>query len=335
MADSDSLRAAGPNGSVAAYKQIGDEGWFDRVLTVFGLRNNEGIRENLAQALAEDASEDAVFSPEERRLLQNILTVRDVRIIDVMVPRADVDAVPEDISIADLIRRYREVGHSRLPVFRETLDNPVGFVHAKDVMIRIAEEATADESINLNAIDLMRPLAALDIVRPVLFVPPSMPAMDLMVRMQANRTQFALVVDEYGGTDGLVTLEDLIETVVGDIEDEYDWPDEATMTRGAPGVWYADARVTVEDFEEEAGIEVPETEWLDDVETLGGVVFAITGRVPVRGEIVASEAFPGFEFEVLDADPRRIKRVKVTVKVDDGVTAEPAVERTAADPGQA
>ena len=324
MADTDSLRAAASYGSVAAHKPDGEEGWFDRVLTVFGLRNNEGLRENLAQALAEDADEDAIFSAEERRLLQNILALRDVRILDVMVPRADVDAVPEDISISDLMKQFREAGHSRLPVFRETLDDPVGFVHAKDVMIRLAEEATAEDEVNFGAIDLMRPLTALEIVRPVLFVPPSMPAMDLMVRMQATRTQLALVVDEYGGTDGLVTLEDLIETVVGDIEDEYDWPDEPTMTAGEGGVWFADARVDIEDFEEEAGIELPDHEFLDGVDTLGGVVFAILGRVPVRGEIVSSPELPGLEFEVLDADPRRIKRVKVTIRSDD--TARETVE---------
>ncbi|GAB5378359.1 MAG: hemolysin family protein [Acuticoccus sp.] len=291
-----------------------EEGWFDKVLTIFGLRGNEGIRENLAQALAEDAAEDAIFSAEERRLLQNILALRDLRILDVMVPRADIDAIPEDISIAELMKTFREAGHSRLPVYRGTLDDPLGFVHAKDVMIRIAEEATADEVLNFGAIDLARPLSSLDIMRPILFVPPSMPAMDLMVRMQANRTQLALVVDEYGGTDGLVTLEDLLETVVGDIEDEYDWPAEPTMTHGEAGVWYADARVLLEDFEEVAGYSFPEEEFLDDVDTLGGVVFAILGRVPVRGELVSADELPGLEFEVLDADPRRIKRVKVTVR---------------------
>jgi len=319
MTDTDSLRAAVSNGSAAAHKPDGEEGWFERVLTVFGLRNNEGLRENLAQALAEDGAEDAIFSTEERRLLQNILSLRDLRILDVMVPRADIDAVPEDVSLADLMKRFREAGHSRLPVYRETLDDPVGFVHAKDVMIRIAEEASADDGLNFGAIDLNRPLSALDIVRPVLFVPTSMPAMDLMVRMQAARTQLALVVDEYGGTDGLVTFEDLIETVVGDIEDEYDWPDEPTMTAtGEPGVWFADARVAVEDFEAEAGVSFPETEVLEEVDTLGGVVFAILGRVPVRGEIVRSDDLPGFEFEVLEADPRRIKRVKVAVRDEAG-----------------
>ncbi|MEM0906257.1 MAG: hemolysin family protein [Pseudomonadota bacterium] len=324
MTDTDSLRAAGSNGSVAAHKPDGEEGWFDRVLTVFGLKNSEGLRENLAQALAEDASEDAIFTVEERRLLRNILSVRDTRIIDVMVPRADVDAVPEDMSIADLMAKYREAGHSRLPVFNETLDNPVGFIHAKDVMIRLAEEAASDGHLNFGAIDLTRPLSALDLVRPVLFVPPSMPAMDLMVRMQTARTQLALVVDEYGGTDGLVTLEDLIETVVGDIEDEYDWPDEPTITAGEAGTWYADARVDIEDFEQAADIELPKTEIFDGVDTLGGMVFAILGRVPVRGEIVKSEDLPSIEFEVLDADPRRIMRVKVTVRAG-------ATPRTRAD----
>jgi len=330
MTDTDSLRAAGSNGSVAAHKTVVEEGWFDRVLTIFGLRGNEGIRENLAQALAEDASEDAIFSAEERRLLQNILSLRDVRILDVMVPRADIDAVSEDISIAELMKKFREAGHSRLPVYRGTLDDPLGFVHAKDVMIRIAEEATADEILNFGAIDLARPLSVLEIMRPILFVPPSMPAMDLMVRMQANRTQLALVVDEYGGTDGLVTLEDLLETVVGDIEDEYDWPAEPTMTMGEPGVWYADARVLLEDFEAEAGYSFPQEEFLDDVDTLGGVVFSILGRIPVRGELVSADELPGLEFEVLDADPRRIKRVKVALR-QLGHTPEPAE----ADPVQA
>lgn len=312
MADADSPRAAGPNGPVAASTPQ-EERWFDRVLTVFGLRPTETLRENLAQALVDDASGgEAIFNAEERRLLQNILSLRDVRILDVMIPRADIDAVAETITLGELIQTFREAGHSRLPVYRETLDDPVGFVHAKDVMIRVAEDAMDDGDIRLGSVDLSRPLSQMDILRPVLFVPPSMPAMDLMVRMQANRTQLALVVDEYGGTDGLVSLEDLIETVVGDIEDEYDWPDEPTMTRADDGSWLADARVAVDDFEEEAGFAFPDEDFMDDVDTLGGVVFALLGRVPVRGEIVASIQLPGCEFEVLEADLRRIKRVKVT-----------------------
>lgn len=329
MADADSLRAVGPNGSAAGQRPDGEEGWFDRLRAVFGHRPHEGLRDNLVQALAEDGGEDAIFSTEERRLLQNILDLRDVRIIDVMVPRADIDAVAETVTLAELMKTFREAGHSRLPVYRETLDDPVGFVHAKDVMIRVAEEAMGEDGLNFGRVNLSRTLAEVAIVRPVLFVPPSMPAMDLMVRMQANRTQLALVVDEYGGTDGLVTLEDLIETVVGDIEDEYDWPDEPTMTAADEGVWYADARVAVEDFEEEANVSLPEADLLEDVDTLGGIVFAILGRVPVRGEIVASPDLPGFEFEVLDADPRRIKRVKVTCRPDEARPADDRPEGTA------
>ena len=316
MADTDSPRAAGPNGSVAATKSESEEGWFDRVLTVFGLRPTEGLRENLSQALADDSGEDSIFSPEERRLLQNILSLRDVRILDVMIPRADIDAVAETVTLAELLKTFEAAGHSRLPVYRETLDDPVGFVHAKDVMIKVAEMASLDEGLNFSAVDLSRPLARMEITRPILFVPPSMPAMDLMVRMQANRTQLALVVDEYGGTDGLVSLEDLIEEVVGDIEDEYDWPDEPTMSSQDGRVWDADARVAVEDFAREAGYDLPIEGTFDDVDTLGGIVFAILGRVPVRGEIVASEELPGLEFEVVEADPRRIMRVKVTVDAE-------------------
>ena len=314
MADDYSPRAAGPNGPAAAHRNDGEERWFDRVLTVFGLRPTEGLRENLAQALTDDTGEDSIFTSEERRLLQNILALRDVRILDVMVPRADIDAVAETITLGDLMKTFREAGHSRLPVYRDTLDDPVGFIHAKDVMIRVAEEAMDEHGLNFGAVDLSRPLADMDILRTVLFVPPSMPAMDLMVRMQANRTQLALVVDEYGGTDGLVTLEDLIETVVGDIEDEYDWPDEPTMERADDGAWISDARVAVDDFQEEAGVTFPPADFMDEVDTLGGIVFAILGRVPVRGEIVSSPQLPGFEFEVLEVDPRRIKRVKVVAR---------------------
>ncbi|WP_420393588.1 hemolysin family protein [Acuticoccus sp.] len=315
MADADSPHAAGSNGPVAAPTPPVEERWYDRILSVFGLRPTESLRENLAQALVDDAAgPEAMFNPEERRLLQNILALRDVRILDVMVPRADIDAVAETITLGDLIKTFREAGHSRLPVYRETLDDPVGFVHAKDVMIRLAQEAMDGDGIRLGSVDLSRPLAEMTIVRPILFVPPSMPAMDLMVRMQANRIQLALVVDEYGGTDGLVSLEDLIETVVGDIEDEYDWPDEPTMIRGEDGSWLADARVAVDDFEEESGVAFPQADFMHEVDTLGGVVFALTGRVPVRGEIVTSEQLPGMEFEVLEADLRRIKRIKVTVR---------------------
>lgn len=324
MPDADSPRAAAPNGAAAATKPEAEEGWFDRVLTVFGIRPSESLRDNLAQALAADAenSDDAIFTPEERRLLQNILSLHEVRISDVMIPRADVEAVSETITLGDLLKTFRAAGHSRLPVYRETLDDPIGFIHAKDVMIFVAVEASGDDGLHFGAVDLSRRLAEMNIVRPVLFVPPSMPALDLMVRMQANRTQLALVVDEYGGTDGLVTLEDLIETVVGDIEDEYDWPDEPTITEAGEGVWYADARVELADFEEEAGVSFPESPLIEDVDTLGGIVFAILGRVPVRGELVAADALPGFEFEVLDADPRRIKRVKVIRRAESGIGTE-------------
>jgi CBS domain containing-hemolysin-like protein len=312
MADDYSPRAVGASASAATTRPEGEEGWFDRLLSAFGLRHADDVRASLQQALAEDSAGADIFSPEERRLLRNILSLRDVRISDVMVPRADIEAVPEEVSLADLMTKFREAGHSRLPVYRETMDDPVGFVLAKDVMIRVAEEATDEGSLNFGRVDLNRPLSAMKIVRPILFVPPTMPAMDLMVRMQANRTQLALVIDEYGGTDGLVSLEDLIETVVGEIEDEYDWPEEATMEAVGPDVWISDARVSVDDFQREAGVAFPAAPFLQDVDTLGGIVFAILGRVPVRGETVTSRQLEGFVFEVVDADLRRIKRVKVS-----------------------
>ncbi|MEM6847755.1 MAG: hemolysin family protein [Pseudomonadota bacterium] len=313
MADGDSFRAAAPNGVVAADKQ-GDDGWLDRVRSVLGMRPVEGLRESLSQALAVDEGEDSIFSPEERRLLQNILLLRGLRIADVMVPRADVRAVEESVSLSELLRTFEEAGHSRLPVFHGTLDNPVGFVHAKDVMIRLARDAAADDGLNFGAVDFSKKLSDLNIIRQVPFVPPSMPAMDLMVRMRATRAQLALVVDEYGGTDGLVSLEDLVETIIGDIQDEYDLITEPTLTEGEPGTWLADARVELKDFSEATGIAMPEVEILEEIDTLGGIVFALVGRVPVRGELISSGQLPGFEFEVLDADPRKLKRLKVRLK---------------------
>jgi CBS domain containing-hemolysin-like protein len=301
-------------GDAAADAERGD-GWLDRLLAVFGVKQPETLRENLVSALADERHGDTFFSPEERRLLSNILRLRDLKISDVMVPRADIDAVDENVPLYELLRLFRTAGHSRLPVFRDTLDDPVGFVHIKDVTIHIAEKASAAageaEGLDFAAVDLGTTLKDIDIVRPVLFVPPSMPAVDLMVRMRAARVQLALVIDEYGGTDGLVSLEDLVETVVGDIEDEYDTDEDAMLTQAGDSAWIADGRLPLEEFEEETGISLDAGDLTEYVDTVGGLVFAMLGRVPARGELISSEHLPGFEFEGLDADPRRIRRLKI------------------------
>ncbi|MEW5424518.1 hemolysin family protein [Amorphus sp. 3PC139-8] len=291
------------------------DGWFERLRSAVGLKTNGSLRENLASALAEETDDPTAFSPEERRLLHNILHLREVRVDDVMVPRADIDAVEEHVGLGELLKSFRESGHSRMPVYRETLDDPIGIVHIKDVMAFIAEHAitiSADgPALDLRQVDLDIPLAEMRIVRPVLFVPPSMPAADLMAKMQATRIQMALVIDEYGGTDGLASLEDLVETVVGDIEDEHDESEEPMIVRVGEDVWVADARVALDDAQETIGEDFAVGEHGEDVDTLGGLVFALVGRIPVRGELISSPDLPDFEFEVLDADPRRIRRLRL------------------------
>lgn len=308
------IRDNGHAAGEAADTERGD-GWIDRVLSAIGVKPAETLRENLVSALSEEREGDELFQPEERRLLRNILKLRDLKISDVMVPRADVDAVDETVPLYELLRLFRSAGHSRLPVFRDTLDDPLGFVHIKDVTIHIAEQASAaatdSDRLDFAAVDLGTSLKDIEIVRPVLFVPPSMPAVDLMVRMRAARVQLALVIDEYGGTDGLVSLEDLVETVVGDIEDEYDADEAAMLVSAGEATWIADGRLPLEDFEEETTISLDAGDLTEYVDTLGGLVFAILGRVPVRGELISSEHLPGFEFEVLDADARRIRRLRI------------------------
>lgn len=296
------------------------------------LNSSKGtLRESLQDELARDGGTDMMFTPEERVLLGNILRLREVRVDDVMVPRADIDAVEETIVIGRLMEVFREAGHSRMPVYRDSLDDPRGMVHIKDLMSYFAQAAKAagngadkddtgggernasnsDLGLDLSDIDLERPLSDLGIVRPILFVPPSMPATDLMAKMQAGRVQMALVIDEYGGTDGLVSLEDLVETVVGDIEDEHDEDEETLIASAGDGVWIADPRVPLEEVEEELGADFKIGDLAEEVDTLGGLLFTLIGRVPVRGELISPRVLPGFEFEVLDADPRRLKRLRI------------------------
>jgi len=298
-----------------------DDGWFDRLKGALGLRSNGTLRDTIEEALTRDELSDSQFSPEERLLLRNILRLREVRIDDVMVPRADIDAVDQETSLGNLLRLFLDSGHSRMPVYLETLDDPRGMVHIKDLMAFITkatvvgtdEAGGADgaDTFDLSQIDLSVPLSATGLVRSVLFVPPSMRALDLMAKMQASRMQMALVIDEYGGTDGLVSLEDLVEEVVGDIEDEHDDGDEPALEAIAEGVWVADARIDLEDAAEAIGEEFDVGELIEEVDTLGGLVFTAAGRIPVRGELLFSPQLPGFEFEVLDADPRRIKRLRI------------------------
>ncbi|MCB5174786.1 MULTISPECIES: hemolysin family protein [Microvirga] len=287
--------------------------WYDRVLTRFGLKARDSIRSDLEDALAE-AVEDADFSPQERAMLKNVLGFHRIRVEDAMVPRADIVAVAADTTLGDLLKLFRTAGHSRLPVYGETLDDPKGMVHIRDFLDFIAMSAGASVSPdaplpNLGQVDLMKTLASANILRPVLFVPRSMPAIDLLVRMQATRTHMALVIDEYGGTDGLVSIEDLVEMVVGDIEDEHDDDVELTIVQGADDTFIADARASLDEVKEILGVDLTAEDSAEDIDTLGGFIVTLAGRVPSRNELIIG---PGnLEFEVLDADPRRVKRLRI------------------------
>lgn len=247
---------------------------------------------------------DAGETASERALLSNIRTMRGQRVDDIMIPRADIVAVEAGATLEELTGAFREGSHSRLPVYRETLDDPIGFIHVKDVALArgFAPEAGA-------APVAATPFLIEDFIRPMLVVPPSMLTARLMQRMQQRRVHMALVIDEYGGVDGLVTIEDLVEQIVGDIDDEHDEEDEAFWRREAPGIWVANARAELAAFEEEAGVDLLADDLDEEVDTLGGLVFMLSNRVPERGEVIRHP--DGHEFEVIEADPRRIKRLRI------------------------
>ncbi len=288
----------------------------ERMRNALGL-SGASVRDDIEDAL-EETKTSADFSPQERTMLKNVLGLHELRVEDVKVPRADIIAIQDSCSLADVLRLFRTAGHSRLPVYHETLDDPRGMVHIRDFVDHLASAAEVGTKSNrkvpdqprVNVLDLKVPLSAAKILRPVLFVPPSMPALDLLIKMQASRTHMALVIDEYGGTDGLVSIEDIVETIVGDIEDEHDETEGPTVTVSADGSVIANARASLEEVTEVLGGKISDLEEADDVDTVGGLVTSLAGRVPVRGEIVSG--IDGLEFEILDADPRRVKRLRIS-----------------------
>ena len=252
-----------------------------------------GRREALAPSEDDGSASDAERS-HERELIDNILQIRDQPISDLMVPRADIVAVEITTEPDELLKLLVERSHSRLPVYRETLDDVVGIVHIKDVLAVLAEG---------------RAIALKDIVRNVSIVAPSMRVLDLLLDMRTTHQHMALVIDEFGGIDGLITIEDLVERIVGEMADEHERTVAPSMVEKSDGSLLADARVPIEDFEARVG-PVLEQDERDEVDTLGGLVFSLAGRVPSRGELLTHPS-SGLEFEIIDADPRRIKRVRV------------------------
>ena len=247
---------------------------------------------------AEDGDADEDGAAERRREADAVLAaLARIRVEDVSIPKVEIVAVPDTVTKDELVETFRESGMTRLPVYRGTLDTPVGMVHLKDFALRHGFDASGEE---MDITQMMRPL---------LYAPPSMPIGVLLQKMQSDRMHMALVIDEYGGVDGLVTIEDLIEQVVGEIEDEHDIAEGNHWTEEGPGSWLAQARSDLSEFEEATGLSLVAPEDEEEVDTLGGLVFMLAGRVPARGEVIRHPDGP--EFEVIDADPRRIKRLRV------------------------
>ena len=313
--------------------------WLAALRARLGLPGAPTLRAMLEDAL-KGAGDGRAFSAEEREMLLRILRFGALHVVDVMVPRADIIAVDENETVWELLKTFDAAGVSRVPLFRESLDDPRGMVHVKDVTRWVIGEAlgrpaseghiqstaaratavAADRPTlapagpgaavpDLGRANLSKTIASTKLRRPMIYVPPSMPAANLLIRMQTTHIHMALVVDEYGGTDGLVTIEDLVEQIVGDIEDEHDEVEAANIVTDIKLGLVTAARTPVKELEAHLGVKLLKPEEEEDIDTLGGLVFSLVGRVPARGELIRHPA--GLEFEVLDADPRRVKKLRV------------------------
>ncbi len=295
LPDSRTTRQPTSNGS----KKANGSPITDKIKALFGRRpSDQSLRDTLEVYLEETASDLETSSEgdqDERAMLVNILRFKELTVEDVMVPRADILAVQNNTALEDIVSMAVKEQHSRFPVYCDNLDDVNGMIHVKDILTTFNDP----QSFSIEAIQ-----------REILVVAPSMPVSDLLLKMRLTRIHMALVVDEYGGIDGLVTIEDLVEQIVGEIEDEHDVDNDLELTELAPGEWVTDARMKIEDFEALTCAILTEEEREEDIETLGGLVFSVAGRVPSRGEVVRHES--GIDFKVLEADPRRIKRLRLT-----------------------
>ncbi len=282
-----------PNAAMAA-DVVSNGGLLRAILRRLRRREkNEAVREAIEELIEETPESDTPISEDQRVLLANILKLRDKTVRDVMVPRADIIAISADTPLDEVVRLIQAEAHSRYPVYRESLDDVIGMVHIKDVL---AYWGTA-KKFNLR-----------DILRRVVFVAPTLPVLDMLLDMRRSRTHMALVVDEFGGTDGVLTIEDLVEEIVGEIEDEHDVAQAPVLARRVDGTIDVNGRTPVEMLEEEIGSVLSEDE-RREIDTVGGLIFSLLGRIPERGEVVSHPS--GVEFEILDVDPRRIRRLRV------------------------
>jgi CBS domain containing-hemolysin-like protein len=283
----------------------------DRLRGLLGL-SPASVREDIEDALEEAAGD---VTPHERALLKNVLGLHDLRVEDAMIPRADIVAISIESTLQEALALFRDAGHSRLPVYVETLDDPRGMVHIRDFVNHIAvctENDEANPSAN-KIFDFDTSLAQANLLKPVLFVPRSMPALDLLIRMQTSRTHLALVIDEYGGTDGLVTIEDIMEMIVGDIEDEHDVAEAPEIEELDNGDFLVDARADLDEVTARLGVDFRLEDTPAEVTTIGGLVAWLAGRVPMRGEIIGTPV-EAYEFEIVDADPRRVGKLRVRAR---------------------
>lgn len=312
-----------PSRETETSKSSGDN-WLARAIrTLLGWRSGS-LRADLETVLETSPPDEIGFTAAERAMLRNVLDLRERRVADVMVQRADIIAVKQDIPLGDLMKLFESAAVSRLVVYRETLDDPEGMVHIRDLLAYITSRSQVDPEANtrrkrplpanldLRSIDLSMPLEHAGIVRKLLYVPPSMPAIDLLAQMQATRVHLALVVDEYGGTDGLVSIEDLVEQIVGRIDDEHDDDTPPSIVKQPDHSFIADARAPIDDVIALIGLAFAPGEAASAVDTIGGYLVAQVGRLPSRGEVISG---PGpFEIEVLDADPSRLKRLRISLR---------------------
>jgi magnesium and cobalt transporter len=282
---------AEPERATAGEEAPRQAGLIERLRSFLGLRS-ENVRDVLEELIENREEQESPLDENERTLLKNILMLREKSAHDVMVPRAHIIAIEQSLDFEELVAHFVEAGHSRLPVYRETLDDVIGMVHVKDVLIASRGK---------------KPALLADLLRPVLFVPPSLGAIDLLAQMRARRTHLAMVVDEYGGIDGLVTIEDVVEEIVGEIEDEHDEIPKPAIEHRADGTVLADGGAPIEEIEALVGHSLVAEEE-EEIGTIGGFVTALAGRVPATGEVFERG---GIEFEVIDADPRRIARLRL------------------------
>jgi hemolysin (HlyC) family protein len=271
-------------------------GFFKRLFLALGVGSStdSSVRSTLEELIEEHDDPEQRINPTEKAMLTNVLGIGDINIRDVMVPRADIEAIDVNLDLDQVVERFTETSHSRLPVYEDNLDNVVGMFHIKD-LINFWNTSTDTKWQNFK--------------RELLYVPPSMSLQDLLLKMRATHIHMACVVDEYGGIDGLVTIEDLVEEIVGDIEDEHDEQEGPLIFISSNGTIEADARAAITNLEEMLEIDLLPEDEDEEVDTVGGLVFQLAGHIPVRGEIIPHSV--GLEFEIIDADPRKVKRVRV------------------------